>query len=460
MRLYKENVRLNIYDPAMAVSGQGIFVELFEAIESWDREMKETFRFLEESGDPLPKSAVYFSSALVLVMYMEAYRLSGMFLFIFLTFLWLTNIPPLGQPDIALKYALEFLYASQNYAGSSYLYIAAGAPYFVELVLEFFWERGRLDCVKLQLEAIKNWAVVSPLIESIRAVFAGRLASKQHPPYAAVTAHHKLRSPPQIPVYAHDAIRMENIYDATTTTNTTTATPPAGVASIVIDDDDFGSPRSTSASSSPRISPPPTTTSPMPFSQHYSPHIQSPQQPYGYSQPQPRQPPQQPQKHRPIRPHPPPQTQQQFSQQPQQSQYQPHTSSQPYAQQPQHYVQRPQPTQQPQQPQQQQQPVKRQPAKRKQPTEPIATGQKKFTFHAVSTPGGSSAQTTLRPSKKKIVEIGSTSSGPAIYVNWKKGVNLWDKDAHLVLVADCLRFQTEFRKHLWHFSPLHPAGKF
>ena len=93
MRLFKENVKLNIYNPTLTESGRGVIGELLEAIESWDRELKATILFLEEAGDPLPKGVIYFTSALVLVMYMEAYRLIGLslsFLSLSLSFLSLS----------------------------------------------------------------------------------------------------------------------------------------------------------------------------------------------------------------------------------------------------------------------------------------------------------------------------------------------------------------------------------
>ena len=40
-----------------------------------------------------------------------------------------------------------------------------------------------------------------------------------------------------------------------------------------------------------------------------------------------------------------------------------------------------------------------------------------------------------------------------------KKPSVWNSDAHISLLHDCLDYQTNFRKYFWPFSPLHPAGK-
>ena len=76
IRLYRENVRLNVYPGKRTVITTPLLEDLLNTMQAWEKELAALFSYLA-SANELPKGPLYYCNLLILAVYMQYYTVAG-----------------------------------------------------------------------------------------------------------------------------------------------------------------------------------------------------------------------------------------------------------------------------------------------------------------------------------------------------------------------------------------------
>ena len=79
---------------------------------------------------------------------------------------YLSIVVSLGDFTKAFKCAIDFIKAIEFY-DSDWLKVAAGVPYFVEMVLNLLWHMERYDFLERMLQVTQKWTTVCPFMSQL-----------------------------------------------------------------------------------------------------------------------------------------------------------------------------------------------------------------------------------------------------------------------------------------------------
>ena len=76
-------------------------------------------------------------------------------------------------------------------------------------------------------------------------------------------------------------------------------------------------------------------------------------------------------------------------------------------------------------------------------------------------PTTTTTTTTVQSNEEELVFVDSEEEDAEApeQMGFPSASGIWNEDAHMALLADALTYQSNYRKYLWHFGPLHPAGE-